>query len=80
MELNPLIASSVDKTKLSATIEGLIPMLAGLTLALAQYLEVPITEGDIMLFISSIMIAIGALRSAFGVMRKVYVWAVSLTN
>lgn len=77
-ELHPLIASSIDPTKVSATVTGILTGLSGIIMLFATVYHFPLTHDQLNNFIqefaaatSSIITAAGAAYTIFGLLRKV---------
>jgi hypothetical protein len=78
--LHPLIASSIDPTKVSATVTGFLTGISGLAMLAATIYHFPLTPGAYNNFvqemaggISAIATAGGFLYMVFGILRKLIV-------
>ena len=76
--LHPLIASSIDPTKVSATVTGFLTSITGLVLLIANLYHFPLSAadyaGDIQLIgtaVFTIVSAVGAAYMLFGLARKI---------
>lgn len=79
-DLHPLIASSIDPTKLSATITGILTGLSGVIMLVATVYHYPLTPDQLNNFIqqfaaatSAIVTAGGLAYAVFGLLRKAVV-------
>lgn len=78
--VNPIIASSIDPTKISATATGFLTSITGLVLLIANLYHFPLSAvqyaGDIQLIgtaVFSIVSGAGAAYFLFGLFRKAIV-------
>lgn len=78
--LHPLIASSIDPTKVSATVTGILTGLSGIIMLVATVYHFPLTHDQLNNFIqqfaaatSAVITAGGMAYGVFGVLRKVIV-------
>lgn len=78
--LHPLIASSIDPTKISATITGILTGLSGVIMLVATVYHYPLSASQLNNFIqefaaaaSAIVTAGGMAYAIFGILRKVVV-------
>lgn len=78
--LHPIIASSIDPTKISATITGILTGLSGIIMLIATVYHYPLSASQLNNFIqefaaaaSAIVTAGGMAYAIFGILRKVVV-------
>lgn len=76
--LHPLVASSIDPTKVSATVTGILTSLSGIIMIIATVYHYPLTANQLNNFIqefaaaaSAIVTAGGMAYAIFGILRKV---------
>jgi hypothetical protein len=64
------LSSSINPDQLSATVSGVILALSGFIIWGAGQLNIPITNTNIGIFASQLGIAVGALWTLYGLLRK----------
>lgn len=66
-------SSSTDPTKLGAAVQGGILAVSGILLFVAQFFGIPLMESDVVTLAKESGIAVGALVTIFGLLRKMVV-------
>jgi hypothetical protein len=67
--------SSIDPTKVSATVTGTILMASGAIIYIAQWVNFPLSQSDVASLAASFGMAAGLVTAVFGLFRKLLVRA-----
>ncbi len=71
--INAFASSSVDPSKPSLSLKGLLLANVGIIVFVLQYLDVPFTEAEVTNIIGLVSVLVGAAITAVGAARKVWV-------
>lgn len=66
----PILGSSADPDKVSATVKGLLIALVPIIISVAQYYEVELAESMVMEIINAVGAIVAAGVTIFGAVRK----------
>jgi hypothetical protein len=69
-----IIASSVDPSKIAATVQGLIISVSSIIILVAGHFNIIIGDGEIQLIASQLGLIAGAGYMLYGLVRKLTVW------